>query len=128
MSSGGLKVGSYHPTHKWSPLDLILIRSRLDVGIIRLENAIRQMEETCQEIDESQRKNTEELIETLRHAMISLQDIEGERNIANHNSLQEKIAHSKTMSALQDAEVKIQKLKQEGEHLRDSLAKFMRNQ
>ena len=61
-----------------------------------------------------------------RGGVLQTQDLEGERNIANHTSLLERIAHTKTMLRLEEAEKQIDKLKQEGEHLRISLAKFMR--
>ena len=126
MSSRSLKVGDYHPTQKWNPLELILIRSKCDVGIIRLENAIQDLEDSGQQIKDSQRKNTEELIETLHSAMIALQDLEGERNICNHNSILERVAHTKTMIQRDECQKEIEKLKTEGESLRSSIAKFMR--
>ena len=115
-----------HPTQKWNPLELILIRCNLDAGRLRLENRLNEMLESGETVTDSQRKYTEELMETLSSAMIALQDLEGERNIANHTSLLERIAHTKTMLRLEEAEKQIDKLKQEGENLRISLAKFMR--
>jgi len=126
MKTEGMKVGSMHPTQKWNPLELILIRCNLDAGRFRLENRLNEMLESGETVTDSQRKYTEELMETLSSAMIALQDLEGERNIANHTSLLERIAHTKTMLRLEEAEKQIDKLKQEGEHLRISLAKFMR--
>ena len=125
MSSRSLKVGDYHPTQKWNPLELIYIRSKCDVGIIRLENAIQDLEESGQQIKDSQRKNTTELIETLRSAMIALQDLEGERNICNHNSILERVAHTKTMLELEQCHQHIEKLTREGDSLRSSISKFM---
>ena len=126
MSSNSLKVGDYHPTQKWNPLDLILIRSKCDVGIIRCENALQQNTDRGVFTPPETLKNTEELIETLHHAMVALQDLEGERNIANQNSILERVAHTKTMIQLQESQKQVQKLTQEGESLRSSLAKFMR--
>ena len=121
-----LKVGDFHPTHQWNPLDLIYIRSQCHVGMIRLENAVSALEDSGQEINNSQRKHTEELIETLHHAMIALQDLEGERNICNHNSILERVAHTKKMIQRDECQKEIEKLKTEGESLRSSIAKFMR--
>ena len=125
-NSEGLKVGDYHPTQKWNPLQLILIRSRCQVGIFRCENALQDRTDRGVSTPPETLKNTEELIETLQRAMIALQDLEGERNISNHNSILERVAHTKTMVQLEESQKQVQKLTQEGESLRSSLAKFMR--
>ena len=126
MKTGMMKAGNHHPTQQWSPLDLILLRCNLDAGRFRLQNRLDEVLESGETVTDSQRKNTEDLIETLASAMICLHDLESDRNIANHNSLLERASHTRTMLRLEEAEKQIAKLTQEGENLRTSLAKFMR--
>jgi len=122
----GMKVGRTHQTQEWSPLDLILLRCNLDAGRFRLENRLEEVKQSGETVDDSQLKNTQDLIETLTQAMICLHDLESQRNIANHNSMIERASHIKTMLRLEESQEKIQKLQTEGEHLRTSLQRFMR--
>tara|TARA_R100000654_G_scaffold74640_1_gene109544 strand:- start:3773 stop:4150 length:378 start_codon:yes stop_codon:yes gene_type:complete len=122
----GMKVGRTHQTQEWSPLDLILLRCNLDAGRFRLENRLEEVKQSGETVDDSQLKNTQDLIETLTQAMICLHDLESQRNIANHNSMIERASHIKTMLRLEESQEKIQKLQTEGENLRTSLQRFMR--
>ena len=119
-------MGQYTPTSEWSGLQLIYIRNNCWSGVIRIENALEEAVKSGTEIPTSQRKNTEELIETLRGAMYALQDLESEKNICNHNSILERTAHTITQIKLQEAEKQNNKLRTEGDNLRRSLSKFMR--
>ena len=122
----GMKVGRTHQTQEWSPLDLIMIRCNLDAGRFRLENRLEEVKQSGETVDDSQLRNTQELIETLTQAMLCLHDLESQRNIANHNSMIERASHIKTMLKLEKSEEKVKQLQTEGEHLRTSLQRLMR--
>ena len=114
-------LSKFNSKNDFSGLHLIALRAELDLGIVRLENALEESSDVPYEV----RKYTERLIETLRFAILALCDLEDERNLSCQNALLEKQAHQRTMLQLQDAENNNEKLKQEGFNLRKSLAKFM---
>jgi len=127
MTFTDLTRGRYNPNGKfneWTPLGLILLRTQLEAGAGRMELALEQKTDA----PESVRKNTEELVETLREAVLALHDLETQRNIANHNSVLEKAAHARTAAELDSTKERSTQLHNEGERLRAAVADLMRNQ
>ena len=127
MTFTDLTRGRYNPNGKfneWTPLGLILLRTQLEAGAVRMELALEQKTDA----PESVRKNTEELVETLREAVLALHDLETQRNIANHNSVLEKAAHARTAAELDSTKERSTHLHNEGERLRAAVADLMRNQ
>ena len=126
MTFTDLTRGRYNPDGKfneWTPLGLILLRSQLEAGAVRMELALEQKTDA----PESVRKNTEELVETLREAVLALHDLETQRNVANHNSVMEKAAHARTAATLEAVKTRSEQLSTEGERLRAAVADLMRN-
>ena len=101
------KVRTFNPVVVWSALDLLILET-IVAGMCRLENALAEHDQKNIAIDPSVRKNTAVTIDTLRSSMIALGDLESERNIATHNAATEKMAHARTMQALEKANDKNQ--------------------
>ena len=124
MNFTDLTRGRFNPQGKfneWTPLGLILLRTQLEAGAVRMELALEQKNDA----PESVRKNTEDLVETLREAVLALHDLETQRNIANHNSVMEKAAHARTVATLEAVEERSKQLQTEGERLRAAVADLM---
>ena len=124
MNFTDLTRGRFNPQGKfneWTPLGLILLRTELEAGAVRMELALEQKTDA----PESVRKNTEDLVETLREAVLALHDLETQRNIANHNSVMEKAAHARTVATLEAVEERSKQLQTEGERLRAAVADLM---
>jgi hypothetical protein len=119
------KVRPFNPVGTWSPLDLIILRNDCHAGMVRVENALDEYNQKNTPIPESVRKNTTVLIDTLRSAMIALQDLESERNIATHNAMTEKASHARTIGQLDEANKTIQQLTLDGSRLRAAIEKLM---
>ena len=126
MTVKDLTRGRWNPNGKfneWTPLGLILLRTELEAGAVRMELALEQNTDA----PESVRKNTEELVETLREAVLALHDMETQRDVANHNSMLEKAAHARTAATLDAVKTRSEELTIEGERLRAAVADLMRN-
>ena len=127
MSVQEIVRGRFNPNgkfHEWTPLGLILIRTELEAGAVRMELALEQNEDA----PESVRKTTEDLVETLREAVLALHDMETQRNIANNNSVMEKTAHARTMASLEALKERSKQLQTEGDKLRAAVNDLMRQQ
>jgi len=120
-----MKPSPFQPLVHYSSLDLITIRTECHAGIYRLERALEIAIEENSLKDDSVRKNTTDLINTLQHAMIALHTLESERNIATHNASLEKTAHARTIGQLDEANNIIRNLKIEGETMRRNIEKLM---
>ena len=89
--------------------------AEMDVDATRLETALDQAGDN---VSEERRKYTTDMINNIRLAVIALMDIESERNIAINNATSEKMAHVRTLNALNEANDKIKQLTIEGDNLR----------
>ena len=127
MSVQDIVRGRFNPNgkfHEWTPLGLILIRTELEAGAVRMELALEQNSDAPELV----RKNTEDLVGTLREAVLALHDMETQRNIANHNSVMEKTAHARTMASLEAVKERSKELQTEGDKLRAAVNDLMRQQ
>lgn len=115
-----------HPIHgimyAWEGLDLIMLRCEMDVDATRLEHAL---DNAGPDVSDQRRKYTADMVSNLRLAVIALMDLESERNIAINNATSEKIAHARTINALDEANAKIKQLTIEGDNLRRALQQRM---
>lgn len=109
--------------YAWEGLDLILLRCEMDVDATRLETALDQAGDN---VSDERRKYTTDMINNIRLAVIALMDIESERNIAINNATSEKMAHVRTLNALNEANDKIKQLTIEGDNLRRALQQQMK--
>lgn len=123
--NNALKVGRFQTVMRYSDFDLITIRTGCLIGLHQLELALELAIEKNPALDESQRKKTTDLILNLRHAVIALSDLEAERNIATHNAMMEKTAHTQTIAKLTEANSRIQSLELEGQRLRANIEKLI---
>ena len=89
-----------------------------------MELALEQNEDAA----ESVRKTTEDLVVTLREAVLALHDMETQRNIANNNSVMEKTAHARTMASLEALKERSKQLQTEGDKLRAAVNDLMSQQ
>ena len=108
--------------YDWDGLTLILLRADLEVHATRLETAL---ERHGSEVSEERRKHTTDAINNIRLSNVALMDIESERNIATHNAATEKMAHLRTMQALEKANDKIKSLTIEVDNLKRSIQQIM---
>ena len=119
----GRKRSRFQHLLEWSGLDLIDLRNDCHVGMVRVETALDEKDRQGIEIPEPVRKNTMELIATLRNSMIALSDLECERNVATHNATIEKASHARTIAQLDKANKRVQQLELEGARLRAAIEK-----
>lgn len=111
---------------RWSAMDLIDLRTQCHIGMVRLEAALDNYDHHQIEIDDGVRKNTADLVNTLRASMVALQDLEAANNIADYNAGIEKAAHARTIGKLDAANKRIQQLQIEGERMREAIERLMK--